>query len=356
MSRTRLSSVFAIGLLAGFAGLSAAGATPPADPVAQRQDAGTVMVSWQAAGPVDVLVADRADAPVKAARLVAAGDRDGRALVPEAAGTRRYILLRDVRSGDVARVAERLLPLEAGSNFRDIGGYPAAGGRHVKWGLIYRSGATPRLTPADQQQIARLGLANMIDLRSDEERVVAPTRIDGVPYVAVGYSMGQLMGKVTMAGMSDGLYRGLPGLMAPHLRQIFARLLRQEGPLVYNCSAGQDRTGFVSAVILSALGTPYATIVADYHLSTAWRRPEFEMPHLTPEQVAANPAMGIFARMQDDPRARQPQPLKTAQGKPYLDFAFAEMTDRWGGVEGYLRREIGLAPRDIARLRALYTM
>ena len=250
---------------------------------------------------------------------------------------------------------ERVVPLEAGSNFRDIGGYPAAGERHVKWGLIYRSGGTPMLTAADRARIAGLHLTHMIDLRSDEERVLAPTRIYGVPYTAVGYRMADLMAGFQGGGGPGEGYRRMPEFLAPQVRQVFTLLLRGEGPVVYNCSAGQDRTGFVTALILSVLGTPYATIIEDYHLSTKYRRPEFEMPRITPEQAAANPGAAIFARFQSDPHASQPQPLMTAEGKPYLDFAFDEMRTRWGGVNGYLRREIGLTPADIARLRARYT-
>src|SRR3546814_13513140 len=90
------------------------------------------------------------------------------------------------------RVAERALPLEHGSNFRDIGGYPAAGGKHVRWGMIFRSGGTPLLNDADEQRIGALKLGAMVDLRSSEERVLAPTRIYGVRYPAVGYSMGTM--------------------------------------------------------------------------------------------------------------------------------------------------------------------
>jgi len=352
-----LKHLWAGALLLGTALVAtAAVAAPPADPLAVRKDSGNLLVTWQAAGPVDVLVADKPDAPAGSARILSPRDLDGQAMIPDTAGKRVYILLRDVRSGDVARVAERVLPLEAGSNFRDIGGYPAANGRHVRWGLIYRSGATPLLTEVDRQRIGTLGLANMVDLRSDEERVLAPSRIDGVPYTAIGYSMGQLMAGFNAAGGAGEGYRALPALLAPHLRQIFARLLRHEGPLVYNCSAGQDRTGFVTAVILSALGTPYPTIVEDYHLSIRYRRPEFEMPHLDPQQLGGSPTAAMFARFQNDPRARQPQPLKTADGTAYLDFAFAEMKARWGGVDGYLRQAIGLGTADIARLRALYTL
>lgn len=251
---------------------------------------------------------------------------------------------------------DRVIPLEAGSNFRDIGGYPAAHGRRVKWGLIYRSGGTPMLTAADRARIAGLHLTHMVDLRSAEERVLAPSRIDGVPYTAVGYHMADLMAGFQGSGGAGEGYRRMPEFLAPQVRQVFGLLLRGEGPLVYNCSAGQDRTGFVTALILSALGTPYATIIEDYHLSTKYRRPEFEMPRITPEQAAANPGAAIFARFQSDPGASQPQPLMTAEGKPYLDFAIEEMKARWGGVDGYLRREIGLTPADIARLRARYTL
>lgn len=356
MLNRNLASRMAIALLLGGAAAIPAAAIPPADAVALRQDADSIVVTWHAAGPVDVLVADRGDAPAKAARMVSAADRDGRATVALPASGRGYILLRDAKSGDVARVAERVLPLEAGSNFRDIGGYPAANGRHVKWGLIYRSGGSPLLTEADRARIGKLGLANMIDLRSDEERVIAPSRIDGVPYTAVGYSMMALMGGAASAGNMEVAYRRMPVLLAPQMRQIFARLLRAEGPLAYNCSAGQDRTGFATALVLSALGTPYPTIVSDYHLSTSYRRPEFEMPRIDAAQQAANPVAAYFARFQDDPRARQPQPLMTQDGKPYLDFAFAELKDKWGGVDGYLRKELGLTGADIARLRTLYTM
>jgi protein-tyrosine phosphatase len=328
--------------LAGWA--MAVGAAPPGDAVVQRRGADLV-VSWKAAGPVDVLVADR---------LVSARDADGTASLYQTGLSHPVILLRNAATGETTRVAERALPLEAGSNFRDIGGYPAAAGRHVRWGMIYRSGATPLLTPTDRQRIAALGLANMVDLRSDEERVLAPSRIDGVPYTAVGYSMAMMFTGGQIGDMG-AVYRGLPAMLAPQMKQIFARLLRAEGPLAYNCSAGQDRTGFATAVILSALGTPYGTVVQDYHLSTALRRPEFEMPHIDAATAATSPIAGFFARVQDDPRARVAQPLKTADGKPFLDFAFAEMHDRWGGVDGYLAREIGLTPRDIARLRALYT-
>jgi len=153
----------------------------------------------------------------------------------------------------------------------------------------------------------------------------------------------------------ESTYRNLPGMMAPQLRLVFDRLLQGAQPLVYNCSAGQDRTGFVTAMVLSALGTPHDVIVADYHLSTALRRPEYEMPHLDPAHHAGNPVAAMFAHYQDNPAARQPRPLKTAEGRAFLDFALDEIKTRWGSVDGYLLREAGMDRTRIARLRAQYT-
>jgi protein-tyrosine phosphatase len=328
-----------------------ASAKAPADAAIEKTSEGQLQVSWSSPDPVDVLVSASPRAPAKAAKLVSASDADGKTMLPASGTGRDYIILRDTRTGEFTRVAERLIPLEAGSNFRDIGGYAAAGGKHVRWGLIYRSGGTPLITQTDQTRIRALGLANMVDLRSGEERVLAPTRIEGVPYTAVGYSMG----KMNIGGGMEATYRAMPAMFAPQLKQIFARLLRNEGPLAYNCSAGQDRTGFTTAVVLSALGTPRETIIADYHLSTKFRRPEFEMPHIDIAAHPGDPAAALFASYQDNPEAKKPRPLMTADGKAFLSFALAEIDARWGSVDGYLAKELGVGPKEIARLRANYT-
>jgi protein-tyrosine phosphatase len=324
----------------------------------ERVSPTAVVVRWTDKDPVDVLVSEKPDASGDAAKLVSRADKDGEQQLAAPASERLYVLLRDTRSGRTVRVAERLLPLEQGSNFRDLGGYPAADGKHVRWGLIYRSGGTPMLSEADLAEIRGLGLAHMVDLRSSEERVLAPSRITGVPYTAIGYSMTTMMpmdpAAMAQQSRTGGLYRQMPVFLAQHLRIVFADLLSGDGPLVYNCSAGQDRTGFVTAMILSALGVPRETIIEDYHLSTAYRRPEYEMPKIDLAAFPGNPVAAMFARGQEHPGVRKAMPLKTADGAPYLGQAFAAIDERWGSVDAYLEKEIGLTPADIAKLRALY--
>ena len=319
----------------------------------ERVDATNVTVRWREAGPVSIYVADDPFAGIAKARLVQRQARGGVATIVSDSTARRYYLLR-TRDGRITRTAERQLPLDRGSNFRDIGGYSAAGGKHVRWGLIYRSGATPLLTPADIARVQALGLKDMIDLRSSEERVIAPTRITGVRYTAVDYSMMSMMGERRSFANGAALYHNFPRFFAPQLRIVFDDLVRQQRPILYNCSAGQDRTGFVTAMILSALGVPRATIIEDYHLSTALRQPANELPPIDEAMAKSNPVAGMFAAYQKMPGGAVAQPLKEADGTPFLAGAFAEIDSKWGSVDRYLAEEVGVTPAQLAAMRKAY--
>lgn len=356
-------SFLTLALLVAVAPLPAL-ADAPANPDVERISPDRLKLSWANSNGVDIYMADRADATVDTAKLVSANDRDGVHEMAVAPGTRPFFLLRDHKDGDSVRVAERLVSLEHGSNFRDIGGYSTTGGKHVRWGMIYRSGATPLLTDTDMKTVAGLKLANMVDLRSSEERQLAPSKIYGVPYHAVGYSINAILGAMRSTPASAGgasmpsnggaLYRRMPQMLAPQMKLVFDRLLRKEGPIAYNCSAGQDRTGFATALILSALGVPRETIIADYHLSTSYRRPEYEMTKFDPAAFPDNAAAQMFSRYRRDPSAAKPQPLKEADGTAFLTFALDEIDQKYGSVPGYLEKELGVSAVDIADLRTTY--
>ena len=351
----------ALALLIGLAPLPAV-AKAPAQTFVERAAGDQLRVKWSGESPVDVYMADQLNAPVSTASKISANDGDGVHEVKVPSGKRIYFLLRDPKTGETIRTAERLLPLERGSNFRDIGGYPAAGGKHVRWGMIYRSGGTPVLSDADLQAIQNLKLANMVDLRSSEERQLAPTRIQGVPYHAVGYSMNDILAAMRPAGTADNtpvsngsaLYRRMPDMLAPQMRVLFEQLLADEGPLVYNCSAGQDRTGLATALILSALGVPRDVIIADFHLSTQYRRPEFEMAKFDPAAFPDNAAAKMFASYRDGTAAQKPKPLKEADGTAFISAALDEIDRSYGSVESYLAKNAGVSESDIAVLRTTY--
>jgi protein-tyrosine phosphatase len=208
--------------------------------VVTRKDAQNLVISWQNSDPVSVFVATSPAAAPEAATPLASDQRGGSLTIPATGNERRYFILRDGGDGSLLRLAERVLPLEQGSNFRDVGGYVGADGKRVKWGRIYRSGAMPLLTEADYAKLGRLGLGSIVDLRSTDERLIAPDQLDdrtGALFLSNDYSLATLLGRMK-DGDGENSYRGMGKTLAPQYRAVFRRLLADEGAVMYHCSAG----------------------------------------------------------------------------------------------------------------------
>jgi protein-tyrosine phosphatase len=195
-----------------------------------------------------------------------------------------------------------------------------------------------------------------------EERRLAP---DGMPahsgalYLAHDYPADTIFSRIGApppAGGQNpvlGLYRTWPVSLAPQYRDIFEQLLKGQGAVSYHCSAGQDRAGVATALVLSALGVPRDVIMADYHLSTADRRPDNEIPKLEPGQYPGNVVADFYRRAQAAGPMKA-RPLYTPAGEPFLQETFDEIDKRWGSVDAYLDQELGIDKAKIARLRTLY--
>ncbi|MBO9516897.1 MAG: tyrosine-protein phosphatase [Porphyrobacter sp.] len=271
--------------------------------------------------------------------------------LPIPASERRYVIL-EGKDGKTTVVAERVLPLQQGSNFRDIGGYVTRDGRTVKWDKAFRSGAMPLLTEADYALLDQVHLGAVVDLRAIEEREVAPDMLDdrtGALFLANDYSLKPLFAKMAKSG-GENLYEGMEIMLVPQFRALFNRLLANEGAVVYHCSAGQDRTGIATALIYDVLGVDRETILKDYHRSTELRRPQWEMPKVDPADYPGNPILKYYAARADGqpPKA---EPLYTPSGASHLAQFFTYIDKQYGGTEGYLKQKIGLTDADIAKLR-----
>ena len=256
---------------------------------------------------------------------------------------------------DHASEFERLPPLEGAFNLRDLGGYATADGRHVRRGMLYRSGTMALLTEADERHLTELGIATVCDLRRPGERAAQPTRWcepAGVHYWSRDYSetSGVLSEVIhhneptptAMRAAMLQLYREIPADHAPSYRVMFERLLGGHVPLLFNCAAGKDRTGVAAALILHILGVPHATIVEDYLLTN----------------IHAD-----FSRFQGEGRqsammqlaSRSPEivaPLFAADAD-YLQIMFDTLDRDHGGVDAYLADTLGVGDDARASLRAM---
>lgn len=290
-------------------------------------------------------------------RLVAKGSKARRLTVDIPAGRREFLILQGA-DGATRAVAERALPLEQGSNFRDIGGYVTREGKVIRWGRVLRSGALPLLTDADKALVDQLRIGTVVDLRSIEEREINPDTIDdrsGALFVSNDYSMKALMAPMAVRG-GENIYEGMEVLLAPQYRSLYRRIMAEgtdeKAAVLYHCSAGQDRTGVATALLYDVLGVDRDTILKDYHLSTDLRRPFWEMPKVNPADYPGNPIVAHYAKAYGDKDAKA-EPLYTASGASHLAQFFAYLDKTYGGSEGYMKQVLGFSDADIVRLRSV---
>ena len=169
----------------------------------------------------------------------------------------------------------RTLEFEGCVNFRDLGGYATTDGRTVAWRRLFRADGLNKLSEADLDQLAGFGLATVIDLRTrDEAEQRGSFPVDRVPVTYVGLPLTDVLPATeTLPDWKEAAYvASRYGAMVTEggamLTSAIDTLATTDAlPAVLHCSAGKDRTGVLSALLLAFLGVPDETIVEDYALS-----------------------------------------------------------------------------------------
>ena len=330
------------------------------DGQATRASAQDVRLDWSGKSPVSIYQSANPDAPRQAMSRVKTGATASVEL-PASVSPRPYFLL-ETADGRHTRVAERLLPLEGGRNFRDLGGYRSSDGHQVRWGRIYRSGVMSGLTNGDLDYLHQLGVSVICDLRSPQERASEPSpylKTGGAKVIAFDYdmnaSLASLQGLTTREQAIDAFvkaYVGFIDMLTPHYTDLFAHLVAGDAPLAMNCSAGKDRTGMGSALVLSVLGVPRESVVADYALTQVYTPPSFyrkQMAQGTATSGVSAQQAQVFARM-------PPAVLKIIMGSDpaVMRQALAEVDRKFGGPVALAKARFGLTDSKIAQLRKTY--
>ena len=317
-----------------------------------RLEAGArgLLLSWEVRG------APRA-ASVGVGTTPVAGEHAGLARVPAGvtelvlpdmgAGRRWYVSLTLEGLGEAVVVGERRLTFEGPTNFRDLGGYDVEGGGRTRWGRVYRSDGLHRFSPADIEAFARLGARAVYDLRSLAERVSQPDPVGSVHLDLLGGDTAQAAVEVLAArapaqaeSILLWLYQGMMARSAIVIGDLLGRLASEELlPAVLHCAGGKDRTGVVSALLLSVLGAPRATVLDDYVLTGRFRTAEHEPLVMRVLQAAGVPEETAAAFL----------------GSPrwVMEEVLGATERAYGSVEGYLLGPAGMAPRQLDDLRRL---
>lgn len=245
-------------------------------------------------------------------------------------------------------------------NCRDLGGLPA-GTKRVRVGQLFRSGV-PDATASSGERPQHGGIIfrSCCDLRSVIERQRHPVAWggDAAPQIfelavdvdirafdaaALASLRAESVAADAARGLMRQIYRALPSHCAPVLGALFVRLQDPaQRPLLVHCTAGKDRTGFVIAMLLYALGVDEAAIRDDY-LRTNQQLDRLALNVKVSELLKV--MIGVTA---DDVVL---DALNAAR-LDYLEAAIDEVTRAYGSIEDYLRDAAGLDDGALAQLRA----
>jgi protein-tyrosine phosphatase len=146
-------------------------------------------------------------------------------------------------------------------NVRQLGGLPLMNGGTVACDLVYRGSSLSSLIEDGCSDFVATGIKTVIDIRSESEQTSPPAacaieqaRLVSAP-LPTPYNL-------SPADYLADLYT------APSMRAVFELLANRAAyPVYYHCLYGKDRTGVVTAVILTALGASRQVIQEDYVLS-----------------------------------------------------------------------------------------
>lgn len=250
----------------------------------------------------------------------------------------------------VVAVTDRVLPVQGALNFRDMGGYLTNDGRSVKWGKLYRSAELSRLTEADLTYLKGLGIGWICDLRTAEEVALQPSpRIGNETNENLSFlSTANPSLMAGMTGITESMLADMNRLMVGNTvltAVILQKLLEGGGvPALFHCAAGKDRTGFVSSIVLQAVGVPRETVLQDYAMTNQFT--DRFMEQMAGSNLAHAPFMSKL-----EPNVAQ----ALSEARPaYLQAAFDEIDARYGSFDGFWEQGLGFTPADRERLQQLY--
>ena len=248
-------------------------------------------------------------------------------------------------------------------NFRELGGYPVADSKVIQ-GIFFRSGALGDLTKEELEIVHQQGIRTIIDLRSEYEREMNPDPVleDAQYYPisafvdedgnelnfspeairkATGIDVSR-PGESSMGAFLKYMYQSLVfGSKAYH--EMFDAMLEERVPMLIHCTAGKDRTGVGSMLILMALGADERVLRKDYMITNTYRWDAVQR-----FLDARKDEIG------DNEELRNAMIAYEGVREEAVDILLQTILGRYESIEAYLEGEFGLDDLALQQLQEMY--
>lgn len=165
--------------------------------------------------------------------------------------------------------------LSCTANTRELGGIRTADGGMTRNGVFWRSDVPAKPSADDIEKLLANRITTIIDMRTDSEVQRVPDTLsvtDGFEYhhfaITEGSGVPDTLEAVPHSYMDIALAENMPGVLKT--------IAESENGVLFHCSAGKDRTGVVSAIILMLCCAEREVIINDYVLSREYNKEKLE--------------------------------------------------------------------------------
>ena len=259
------------------------------------------------------------------------------------------------------------IQLQSLPNTRDLGALVTEDGRHILPRRLLRSGSLYHISLTDQDVLTEeYHLTEVIDLRTKKEVLEKPdTLMEGVRYHEIPIVDEETLG-ISQEGLSRPeniikLMKNMNIVPEEFIENQYRNFVRNEysvkqyarfmdlilhhegGAVLWHCSAGKDRVGVGTALLLSALGVPREVIREDFLKTNLYL--EEEMQHMV--RYLETKTI-VDSRVMDKVRI-----LYKVKGE-YLDMVFDTIEKDYGSMEYFMKKALYLNPKAIDTLKNKY--
>lgn len=235
------------------------------------------------------------------------------------------------------------------SNCRDLGGYPTKYSKITNYGVFIRSEAPVNLTKDDIKLLKNYKITKSLDFRGDSDIKLFPSCLNCKPFQYVHLPM---FGRADALGFEDDIddpSKNFSGWEKNYIlwsetykgwiKDVFHHLATAKNACQYNCNAGKDRTGIISALLLSIVGVSDNDIAFDYCLSRTLLKPRFQQ---------ISPQWGDY--LKDENGKLIPNHPFLFTPKNAMEQFLEYINSKYGSAENYLL-DCGVSPDDISKIR-----
>lgn len=312
-----------------------------------RDNIGNYIIKWettpQIEGVLKLYVSDSPDSFDMANPCNTANIKDGIVThITEDNINRKYFLL-SFNDEHFHTIGARSIQMDSVQNMRDIGGYTNKRDKRItQWGKIYRSGELSSLSHKDITRINNLDIKTIIDLRGEEERQLTPNTYPNAKVISIPIPVkdkdiitqrleeGQMRKGDGIVFMQDTYLRYLNENSKQFSKALKVFLNEENYPILVNCSLGKDRTGFLMAMLLSALDIPEETIIEDYTASNHY--------------INIKHHAKMVGHMNTD--AQETITLLLHANESWLELVFKKIKKEYGSTKKFLTKKLFLSEKE----------